>query len=92
MNELIFIVEEAPEGGFVARTLGQSLFSEADTLAELPEKVRDAVRCHFEEERGQRLLTFTVSAKKSLPYEAFPPSVWRRSAHTLPQLGYSITI
>lgn len=49
MTELIFIVEEAPEGGFVARSLGPSIFTEADTLAELPEKVRDAVRCHFEE-------------------------------------------
>ena len=49
MNELIFIVEEAPEGGFTARALGLSIFTEADTLGELPGKVRDAVRCHFEE-------------------------------------------
>ena len=46
MNELIFLVEEAPEGGYVARALGESIFTEADTLEELPEKVRDAVRCH----------------------------------------------
>ncbi len=49
MTELIFIVEEAPEGGFVARSLGPSIFTEADSLAELPEKVREVVRCHFEE-------------------------------------------
>lgn len=49
MSELIFVVEESSEGGFIARALGQSIFTEADTLAELPEKVRDAVRCHFEE-------------------------------------------
>ncbi|MEO5956242.1 MAG: 2-oxoisovalerate dehydrogenase [Nitrospiraceae bacterium] len=48
MSELIFVVEEAPEGGYIARALGQSIFTEADTLAELPEKVREAVRCHFE--------------------------------------------
>src|SRR5262249_49549512 len=29
MNELIFIVEEAPEGGFTARALGASIFTEA---------------------------------------------------------------
>ena len=40
MNELIFMVEEAPEGGFVARALGESIFTEADPIAELPGKVR----------------------------------------------------
>ena len=49
MTELIFLVEEAPDGGFVARSLGPSIFTEADSLAELSEKLRDAVRCHFEE-------------------------------------------
>ena len=33
MNELIFMVEEAPEGGFLARALGESIFTEADTSA-----------------------------------------------------------
>ena len=56
MSELIFVVEEAPEGGFVARALGQSIFTEAETLAELPEKVRDAVRCHFEEGQAPKLV------------------------------------
>lgn len=49
MNELIFEVEEAPEGGYTARALGASIFTEADTLEELHEQVRDAVRCHFDE-------------------------------------------
>ena len=48
-SELIFLVEEAPEGGFTARALGESIFTEADGLADLYEKVRDAVRCHFDE-------------------------------------------
>ncbi len=56
MSELIFIVEEAPEGGFVARALGQSIFTESDTRAELPEKVRDSVRCHFEEGKGPKFV------------------------------------
>jgi dephospho-CoA kinase len=56
MSELIFLVEEAPDGGFTARALGQSIFTEAETLAELPEKVRDAVRCHFEEGKGPKLV------------------------------------
>lgn len=45
-------VEEAPEGGYTARALGDSIFTEADTLAELREAVRDAVRCHFDEGTG----------------------------------------
>jgi hypothetical protein len=49
MNELIFLVEEAPEGGYTARALGQSIFTEADDFAALEENVRDAVRCHFDE-------------------------------------------
>ena len=56
MSELIFVVEEAPEGGYIARALGQSIFTEADTLAELPEKVREAVRCHFEEGQAQKIV------------------------------------
>ena len=56
MTELIFMVEEAQEGGFVARSLGPSIFTEADSLAELPEKVRDAVRCHFEEGQAPKVI------------------------------------
>ena len=52
MNEVIFVVEEAPEGGFTARALGISIFTEADDLGGLHAQVRDAIRCHFDE--GQR--------------------------------------
>lgn len=47
-SEIIFAVEEAPEGGFVARALGHSIFTEADDLKTLRAAVRDAVRCHFD--------------------------------------------
>ena len=48
MNELIFVVDEAPEGGFSARALGVSIFTEADDIEGLKANVRDAVRCHFD--------------------------------------------
>ena len=51
MSEVIFLVEEAPEGGFTARSLGASIFTEADDLAALHAQVRDAVRCHFDEDQ-----------------------------------------
>ena len=56
MEELIFMVENAPEGGFTARALGISIFTEADDLPGLREQVRNAVRCHFEEGQGPRIL------------------------------------
>ena len=49
-------MEEAPEGGYIARALGQSIFTEADTLAELRGKVREAVRCHFEEGQAPKVV------------------------------------
>jgi hypothetical protein len=49
MTEVLFIVEEAPEGGYTARAVGASIFTEADDLEQLRMAVRDAVRCHFEE-------------------------------------------
>jgi hypothetical protein len=56
MEELIFLVEDAAEGGYVARALGESIFTEADDLDDLREQVRDAVRCHFDEGQGPRII------------------------------------
>jgi hypothetical protein len=50
MNEIIFLVEEAVEGGYTARALGESIFTEADELDELRTNIRDAVSCHFEDD------------------------------------------
>jgi len=46
-TEIIFEIYESPEGGFEARALGHSIFTEAETLTELRKNVREAVRCHF---------------------------------------------
>ncbi len=56
MQELIFLVEEAPEGGYTARALDASIFTEADELPALRESVRDAVRCHFEAEALPKII------------------------------------
>ena len=48
MSEIIFVVEEAAEGGFTASALNVSVFTQADTLDALRKAVRDAVRCHFD--------------------------------------------
>lgn len=48
MNEILFLVEQAPEGGFTARALGESIFTGADTLPELHTQAQDAIHCHFD--------------------------------------------
>ena len=62
MNEIIFVVEEAPEGGYTAAALGASIFTEADDLAELEvNRCADAVVCHFDEKPsgpGSSVFTF----------------------------------
>jgi hypothetical protein len=47
-SEIIFSVQESPEGGYEARALGFPIFTQADSLAELKTMVRDAVSCHFD--------------------------------------------
>jgi len=49
MNEIIFIVEESDEGGYEAKALGESIFTEGESLNELKQNIKDAVTCHFEE-------------------------------------------
>lgn len=56
MNEIFFLVEEAPEGGYAAKALGESIFTEAETLEELHANVREAVQCHFEEGKAPKMV------------------------------------
>lgn len=49
MKEIVFLVEESDEGGFVARALGEPIFTQADSMEALRDEVPDAVRCHFGE-------------------------------------------
>ena len=47
MTEIVFVIQEEPEGGYSAHALGEAIFTQADNMASLREMVRDAVRCHF---------------------------------------------
>ena len=51
MSEILFLVESSPEGGYTARALGHSIFTETDDLAGLHANVRDAVWCHFDNDQ-----------------------------------------
>jgi hypothetical protein len=56
MTEIIFLIEESPEGGYTARAIGQSIFTEADTVDALHGQLRDAVRCHFDPAEMPKLI------------------------------------
>ncbi len=47
-SEIIFLVSDSPEGGFEARALGHSIYTEADSVDDLRAMVRDAVAVHFD--------------------------------------------
>jgi hypothetical protein len=54
--EIIFSVQESPEGGYEARALGHSIFTQADTMDELKKNVREAVQCHFDGGEAPRVI------------------------------------
>lgn len=66
-SEIIFTVEESPEGGYEAKALGYSIYTEADTLEELRAMLQDAVRCHFEEGTGPRLIRLHLVKDEVIP-------------------------
>ncbi len=54
--EIIFEVTEAAEGGFDARALGYSIFTQGEDWADLKAMVKDAVLCHFGDRGEQRVV------------------------------------
>ena len=60
MIEIVFVVDEAPEGGFTARAVGESIFTEAGTLDELRANVRAAVQCHFDEGQAPKVIRLHI--------------------------------
>ncbi|MBI4744193.1 MAG: 2-oxoisovalerate dehydrogenase [Actinobacteria bacterium] len=55
-KEIIFLVEESAEGGYEAKALGHSIYTESETLEELKKAIRDAVKCHFEEKEMPQMI------------------------------------
>jgi len=49
ISEIIFTITESFDGGYEAQAVGYSIFTQSDSYAELPEILRDAVKCHFDE-------------------------------------------
>ena len=54
MNEIIFEVrEDEVDGGYNAKALGYSIFTQGDTLDEVRAMVKDAVDCHFDDDAAK---------------------------------------
>ena len=56
MNEILFLIEESLEGGYVARALETSIHTEADNLTELKDSIREAIKCHYNENERPRII------------------------------------
>ncbi len=56
MSEIIFLVEEAIDGGYTAKALGSPIFTEADSIDKLHASVRDAVQCHFDHGKAPQVI------------------------------------
>lgn len=68
LEEIVFVVEEAPESGYTARALGASIVTEADTLEALRPAIVDAVKCHFSDrESGPRLIRLHMVKDEIIP-------------------------
>ncbi len=66
MSELIFLVEEDPEGGYTARGIGESIFTEADTLEELRKNIREVVQVHFDAGSGPKVVRLHIVREEIL--------------------------
>ncbi len=65
-GEIIFMVEESPEGGYEAWAPGHSIFTEADSLDEVKEAIAEAVRCHFDEDEMPSIIRLHVVREEVL--------------------------
>ena len=60
MIEIVFLVEDDPDGGYTARALRESIFTQADDIDNLKEMIRDAVNCHFPEEQKPKVIRLHI--------------------------------
>ena len=70
MDEIVFLVEEAPEGGYIARASGDSIFTEADDLESLDKQIHDAVDCHFDKGEKPQTIRSVFDCPTKQPCDA----------------------
>lgn len=67
MSEIIFVVEVSPEGGCLARAVGESIHTQPESLENLHARVRDAVRCHYDEGSAPKLIRLHFVRDEVIP-------------------------
>lgn len=65
-TEIIFMVEEAPEGGYQARALGESIFTEGENMEELKSNVKECVLAHFDEGKHPKIVRLHFTREEIL--------------------------
>jgi len=60
IGEIIFLIEESEDGGYEAKALGYSIYTQAEDFGSLKEAARDAVRCHFEEKERPQIIRLHI--------------------------------
>ena len=66
-SEIIFSVQESPEGGYEARALGHAIFTQTDSMEELKTMLRDAVTCHFTEDSKPHVIRLHTENDEVIP-------------------------
>jgi hypothetical protein len=66
MKELLFLVEEALEGGYTAKAIGESIFTEAETMEELKNEIREAVEIHFDADAKPKILRLHMVKEETM--------------------------
>ena len=77
MNEIIFSIEEPRKGGFTARSLGHSIYSDVDKITELHDNVREAIAVILRRKKNPALFACILFVMKSLPHETVSQLVKR---------------
>ncbi len=66
MSEIIFLVEEADEGGYTARAVNESIFTEGESLDDIRRNIREAVECHFADGKSPKLIRLHIVREEIL--------------------------
>lgn len=66
MNEIFFLVEEALEGGYIAKAIGEAIFTEAESMDELKSNIREAVQCHFDNDKLPKIIRLHMVKEETI--------------------------
>jgi hypothetical protein len=66
-SEIIFSIQESPEGGYEARAFGHAIFTEAESMEELKTMLRDAVACHFTDDLKPQVIRLHIVKDEVIP-------------------------